>query len=97
MAGPQRVPSPAQRAAQPTLPDNPPPKPPVPPPVTGRPISRVKFAAFGPGEVGREMRPTRELSRAQAKLELHAMGVVVHGTHLVPWANIYWVEFEGAQ
>lgn len=75
---------------RPTLP----PDPPIPPrPLLDRPIVRVKFRDFGPAEAG-STRTVRELTATQGKLEQHALGVVVHGVHLVPWSNIYWVEYE---
>lgn len=66
------------------------------PPQTGtRDIVRVKFAAFGPGPQGQETKPSRELTRAQAELGLDPLGhgVLIHGKFLVPWPNIYYLEY----
>lgn len=61
---------------------------------SSRRIARVKFAAFGPGPKEQPTKPSRELTAGQAELEPHSHGVMVHGKYLVPWANIYFVEFE---
>ncbi len=58
-----------------------------------RTIVRVKYADHGPGEVTQPTKPRRELAAKDGKLELMTLGVLVHGKYLVPWANIYWVEF----
>lgn len=63
--------------------------------VGARDIVRVKFAAFGPGPQGQETKPSRELTRAQAELGLDPLGhgVLIHGKFLVPWSNIYYLEY----
>ena len=62
------------------------------PPVSHAPrIKRVKFAFFA--RTGGDAKPVRELSESQALLTDDSRGVMVDGRILVPWANIYWVEY----
>lgn len=81
--------APAQRAPQP---------PPLPKDPTQRRVARVTFQTYGPGAKGESVRPnvnpSRHLTSSQATLEPHALGVLVHGTMLVPWSNIAYLEYE---
>jgi hypothetical protein len=62
-------------------------------PLLERAIVRVKFAEFAPKTTG-STQHARELCRSDTKLETHPLGVVIHGTTLVPWSALYWVEYE---
>lgn len=62
------------------------------PPLSHSPrIKRVKFAFFA--RTGSDAKPVRELNESQAILTDHQRGVMVDGRILVPWSNIYWVEY----
>lgn len=67
-------------------------RPTLPPLSSGAPIiERVKFCDHA--RTGTEKRPIREVHCGQALLSDDPRGVMIDGRILVPWSNIWWIEY----